>query len=151
MLSFEDLRKFAETHVTTRAWIEQIKDDIVEDLTNGCDVPALSFRRILLLRGVLEDLLVCGATCLEGGELVDVGTISLLFDAQGNTPSPPAPAYMQTIKGRAAIYLTANQLNYIRLRDEGVYPCSPIEKVMQIKAEIRRVFLDEVHKHGVGI
>ncbi len=141
MPSFDELRSFAETNASTRLWIESMKDEIIEEIKP-------SQGHVVLLRNIIEDLLVCGAVCLEGDELVDVGTIRLLLNAEGKTPLPPAPAYIQTIKGRADVLLTAERLVYISLRGDRVYPCSPIEKVMQIKTEIRRILYDIIASAG---
>ena len=126
--TFGALRAFAEHHAPTRTLIEACKDEIVAQNPHWPEP---------VVRMIVEDLLVCGAVCIEGGEVIDVATIHLLLDANGRVPSPPLPAYKQVIPGRDPILLTQAQIRYIRLPADGLYPIGPVEKLMAVRAGLR--------------
>lgn len=103
------------------------------------------------LRMVIEDLLVLDAPAIFrrrtfGGNLyalepIDGGTIKRVIDDWGRTPSAPAPAYQQVLKGFPAVDYTVNDLIYRprNIRTHKVYGYSPVEQiVMTINIAIRR-------------
>ena len=102
---------------------------------------------------VLEDMLVYDAVSLwvdqdAGGnvlsvEQIDGATIRPLLDQRGRTPRPPAPAYMQAIKGRNWQWFTADRLLYRPFNTSAASPYgkSPIEfLVLRINEALRRQF-----------
>lgn len=102
---------------------------------------------------VLEDMLVYDAVSLwvdqdaAGNvlsvEQIDGSTIRPLLDQRGRTPRPPAPAYMQAIKGRNWQWFTADRLLYRPFNTSAASPYgkSPIEfLVLRINEALRRQF-----------
>lgn len=102
---------------------------------------------------VLEDMLVYDAVSLwidqdAGGnvlsvEQIDGSTIRPLLDARGRTPRPPAPAYMQAIKGRNWQWFPADRLLYRPFNTSAASPYgkSPIEfLILRINEALRRQF-----------
>jgi hypothetical protein len=104
------------------------------------------------LRPLAEDLLVIDAPALEpirnrGGELqkllvIDGATIFPVIDPlTGFTPTPPATAYQQIIKGVVAANLSSDELIYRprNRRSHKLYGFSPVEQiVMSVNLGLRR-------------
>ena len=110
------------------------------------------------LRMILEDLLVIDAVTLaataddrgtlwsagtkvERFEVIDGATIKRVIDEMGRTPSPPATAYQQILKGVPAIDFTADELVYRprNLRAHKFYGYSPVEQIIiTINLALRR-------------
>ncbi|MGH6975881.1 MAG: phage portal protein, partial [Stellaceae bacterium] len=103
------------------------------------------------LRMVLEDLLVIDAPALylrraRDGKLcalepLDGATVKRVIDDWGRTPSPPAPAYQQVLKGLPAVDYTTDELLYLprNPRVHKVYGFSPVEQVqMTVNIALRR-------------
>jgi hypothetical protein len=107
---------------------------------------------------LLEDLLVIDAPALAplaspDGELwspgkplyalevIDGATIARKIDVMGRTPSPPAIAYQQIIKGLPAVDFTSQQLIYRprNVRSHKFFGFSPVEQIiLTINIGLRR-------------
>jgi hypothetical protein len=91
---------------------------------------------------ILEDLFVIDAPCLErrrnyngdivGYDVIDGSTIKVLLDYNARTPTPPAPAYQQIIKGSVWCDLTTDDILYRprNIRPGHVYGFSPVEQIL---------------------
>ena len=94
------------------------------------------------LRELLEDMMVIDAPCCEvrknrggdiiGLDIIDGATIKPLIDDTGRSPMYPAPAYLQTIRGRPWRLLTGDDLVYMprNQRPFTPYGMSPVEQVI---------------------
>lgn len=110
------------------------------------------------IRMIVEDLLVIDAVTLaataddrgtvwsagkelERLEVIDGATIKRVIDDMGRTPSAPAMAYQQILKGVPAIDFTADELVYRprNLRAHKFYGYSPVEQIIiTINLALRR-------------
>lgn len=110
------------------------------------------------LRMIVEELLVIDAVTLaatsndrgtvwspgkkvERFEVIDGATVKRVIDEMGRTPSPPAVAYQQILKGVPAIDFTADELVYRprNLRAHKFYGYSPVEQIIiTINLALRR-------------
>jgi hypothetical protein len=110
------------------------------------------------LRELLEDMMVIDAPCCEvrknrGGEIIgldviDGATIKPLIDDTGRRPMHPAPAYLQTIRGRPWRLLTVDELVYMprNQRPFTPYGMSPVEQVVTtVNIGLRRQTLQLQH------
>lgn len=153
--TFADLREFANNHPPTRVWIEAAKQELISDLSGQTD-ELKAFARLLL-----EDLLVCGAACMERDFLidssprvvVDVATISVLLNSVGQTPDPPDPAFVQYLGGELVGTFTINELDYRRLKTGSIYTISPVEALQTalgiVKSMLGIVTIDKSLKDAV--
>lgn len=89
---------------------------------------------------MLEDLLVCGAACRHKGEFIDVTTISIICDSNGNQPDPPLFAYQQIVYGKVVAEFTKDELEYFALPQGAIYSKGPTELVMEAKELVLRTF-----------
>jgi len=103
------------------------------------------------MRMLMEDLLVIDAPCVEprrslggqpiGFDPIDGATINRILDADGRTPMPPDPAYVQVLNGTPANWLTVDDIAYVprNLRTNKVFGYSPVEQiVLTVNIAIRR-------------
>ena len=110
------------------------------------------------IRMIVEELLVIDAVTLaattddhgtvwtpgrkvERFEVIDGATVKRVIDEMGRTPSPPAVAYQQILKGVPAIDFTADELVYRprNLRAHKFYGYSPVEQIIiTINLALRR-------------
>ncbi len=84
---------------------------------------------------------------LYGLEYVAGDSIALLLDAGGRRPIPPAPAYYQVNYGVPAVLMTANELDYLRVRARTTsqYGRSPVEAIiLRINQALRKQNFDLV-------
>jgi hypothetical protein len=109
-----------------------------------------------------EDMLVIDAATVcprftRGGKLfsldiIDGATIKRNVNAWGRTPSPPAPAYQQIIKGMQATDYTADELIYRprNRRSSKLYGYSPVEQIVfDVNTALRRALsVQEYYTHG---
>jgi len=175
LVTFEQLRNFANLCDEVRIVIEAIKREIralswkfkAEDENDKTDYSAeiaklRQFWRMPdgerefdgWLHSVLEDVLVIDAPALwldmEGNTLrgvdqIDGAIIRPLLDERGKRPRSPLPAYVQTIKGQAWQWFTADRLLYkpFNLNAQTPYGRSPTEFIiMRINEALRRKLSD---------
>jgi SPP1 gp7 family putative phage head morphogenesis protein len=175
LVTFEQLRNFANLCDEVRIVIEAIKREIralswkfkSEDENDKTDYSAeiATLRKFWRmpdgerefdgwLHSVLEDVLVIDAPALwldmEGNTLrgvdqIDGAIIRPLLDERGKRPRSPLPAYVQTIKGQAWQWFTADRLLYkpFNLNAQTPYGRSPTEFIiMRINEALRRKLSD---------
>ena len=94
------------------------------------------------IRAIIEDLLVIDAPTVyprftRGGDiysldLIDGTTIKKIITAEGRTPVPPSPAYMQVLYGVPAVEFNRDQLIYRprNVRTNRSYGYSPVEQII---------------------
>ena len=99
------------------------------------------------LRMILEDWIVIDAIALfpakgpDRIEVVDAATFKKFLNDQGRTPKPPAPAYLQVIKGVQAVWYTADEIimRHRNPRSNRIFGFSPVEQCqLMINLAIRR-------------
>ena len=133
-------------------------DERIEELTQFFHCPDGEHEFDDWLRMIIEELLVIDAVTLAATiddrgtlwspgkkvdrlEIIDGATIKRVIDDMGRTPSPPAVAYQQILKGVPAIDFTADELVYRprNLRAHKFYGYSPVEQIIiTINLALRR-------------
>lgn len=169
-ISFTQLRQLADGYDLIRLLIETRKDQMVKfqwsimprDDTKKPDDRCVQFTNFLQfpdkrhnwqtwLRGLLEEMLVVDAACVQpvltkGGDLLaldwfDGSTLHLLIDDTGRTPIAPDVAYQQVIKGIPAVDYSTDDLIYAprNLRVNRLFGYSPVEQIiMTVNIALRR-------------
>lgn len=94
------------------------------------------------LRMLLEENMVTDAATIYprpnagggifGFDLIDGATIKRVIDGYGRTPTAPAPAYQQVLKGLPVVDYTVDELIYRprNLRVSRLYGYSPVEQIL---------------------
>jgi PAS domain-containing protein len=133
-------------------------DSRIDQLTSFFHCPDGEHEFADWIRMIVEELLVIDAVTLaattddhgtvwapgkkvERFEVIDGATVKRVIDEMGRTPSPPAVAYQQILKGVPAIDFTADELVYRprNLRAHKFYGYSPVEQIIiTINLALRR-------------
>lgn len=113
------------------------------------------------IRKIVEDLLVVDSVACfpivdsnmaSDWRLIDGGTIKKLFNAVGDLPVPPSPAYQQIIKGVPMRDMTTDELvlRHMNPRNNKMYGFPPVEQVvMSVNIALRRqLFQLEYYTQG---